>query len=54
MMREGLKVNRPTPAQEQIRYADVERVIPVLLGTTFNREIYQKTNDVLQQYRSRR
>jgi TRAP-type C4-dicarboxylate transport system substrate-binding protein len=54
MTREGLKVNRPSAAQEQIWYADVERVIPVLLGTTFDRDIYQKINNVLTQRRSGR
>jgi TRAP-type C4-dicarboxylate transport system substrate-binding protein len=53
MRRGGLKVNQPTPAQEQIWFDDVERVIPVLLGTTFDRDIYQKINAVLTRYRNR-
>jgi TRAP-type C4-dicarboxylate transport system substrate-binding protein len=54
MRRGGLKVNRPTPAQEQMWFDDVERVIPVLLGTTFNRDIYQKINTVLTRQRGKR
>jgi TRAP-type C4-dicarboxylate transport system substrate-binding protein len=54
MIRDGLKVNRPSAAQEQLWYADVERVIPVLLGTTYDRDLYQKINDVLVKYRSGR
>jgi TRAP-type C4-dicarboxylate transport system substrate-binding protein len=54
MRRGGLKVNEPAPAQEQLWFNDMEQVIPVLLGTTFNREIYQKINEVLVRYRNRR
>jgi TRAP-type C4-dicarboxylate transport system substrate-binding protein len=54
MRRGGLKVNQPTAAQEQIWFDDVERVIPVLLGTTFDRDIYQKINGVLTRQRDRR
>ncbi|MDR2618472.1 MAG: TRAP transporter substrate-binding protein DctP [Treponema sp.] len=54
MSRDGLKVNRPSAAQEQMWYADVERVIPVLLGTTFDRDLYQKINDILIKHRSGR
>jgi TRAP-type C4-dicarboxylate transport system substrate-binding protein len=54
MRRGGLKVNRPTPAQEQMWFDDVERVIPLLLGTTFDRDIYQKINTVLTQQRNKR
>jgi TRAP-type C4-dicarboxylate transport system substrate-binding protein len=54
MRRGGLKVNQPTAAQEKMWFDDVERVIPALLGTTFNREIYQKINVLLAQRRNRR
>jgi TRAP-type C4-dicarboxylate transport system substrate-binding protein len=53
MRRGGLKVNQPTPAQEQIWFNDVERVIPGLLGTTFDRDIYQKINAVLARRRNK-
>jgi TRAP-type C4-dicarboxylate transport system substrate-binding protein len=54
MRRGGLMVNQPTPAQEQMWFDDVERVIPILLGTTFNRDIYEKINSVLIRQRNRR
>ncbi|MDR2632890.1 MAG: TRAP transporter substrate-binding protein DctP [Treponema sp.] len=50
----GLTVNQVSPEQEQAWYSDVERAMPALLGTTFNREIYQKINGILQLYRSGR
>ena len=54
MVREGLKVNTPTQAQEQLWYNDVERVLPTLLNNTYDRELYQKINDVLVKYRAGR
>jgi TRAP-type C4-dicarboxylate transport system substrate-binding protein len=54
MRRGGLRVNQPTAIQEQMWFEDVERVIPILLGTTFNRDIYQKISALLTQYRNRR
>ena len=54
MSREGLKVSHPTAAQEQLWYSDVERVIPQLLGITYDRDIYQKINDVLIKFRAGR
>ena len=54
MSREGLKVNRPSTAQEQIWFSDVERVIPTLLGTTYDRVLYQKISDALIKYRAGR
>jgi TRAP-type C4-dicarboxylate transport system substrate-binding protein len=48
----GLKINQISPEQEQIWYADVERAMPNLLGVTFDRELYQKIDRILQQYRS--
>jgi TRAP-type C4-dicarboxylate transport system substrate-binding protein len=54
MRQGGLKVNQPTPAQEEIWFDDVERVIPALLGTTFDRDIYQKINTLLSRQRNRR
>jgi len=54
MSRDGLKVNRPTPAQEQLWYTDVERAIPALLGTTYDRDLYQKINSALTRLRSGR
>ena len=54
MTKDGLKVNRPTQAQEQLWFSDVEKVIPSLLGTTYDRELYQKITDVLTKHRGGR
>jgi TRAP-type C4-dicarboxylate transport system substrate-binding protein len=54
MTRGGLKVNQPTPAQAQLWYDEVERVMPSLLGTTFDRDLYQKISAILETQRSGR
>jgi len=51
MTREGLRVNRPSAAQEQLWYGDVDRIIPGLLGSTYDRDLYQKINDILKKFR---
>ena len=51
MTRTGLTVHRPSAAQEPLWYNEVERSLPSLLGTTYNRELYQKISDVLTQFR---
>jgi TRAP-type C4-dicarboxylate transport system substrate-binding protein len=50
----GLTVNQVSPEQEQEWYNDVERVMPRLLETTFDRDIYIKIQNILQKYRSGR
>jgi TRAP-type C4-dicarboxylate transport system substrate-binding protein len=53
MRRYGLQVNDPTPAQVQQWYDETERAIPGLLGTTFNRDLYNRFTAILRNYRSR-
>jgi TRAP-type C4-dicarboxylate transport system substrate-binding protein len=53
MQRDGLKLNKPDSRQEALWYAEVQRVLPALLGTTFDREIYQRINDRLEKTRNR-
>jgi TRAP-type C4-dicarboxylate transport system substrate-binding protein len=50
----GLVVNEVSPAQEQLWHEDVDRVIPSLLGTTFNREIYERIEALLRSRRAGR
>jgi TRAP-type C4-dicarboxylate transport system substrate-binding protein len=50
----GLVVNEISPAQERLWYEDVDRVIPSLLGSTFNREIYEKIEALLRTRRAGR
>ena len=52
MTREGLRVHTPSPAQEQLWTSEVERVMPGLLGRTFDQNIFQKIDAVLKRYRS--
>jgi TRAP-type C4-dicarboxylate transport system substrate-binding protein len=54
MKKGGLKVNEPTAAQAQLWYSEVERVMPSLLGSTFDRDIYQKINAILEKQRGGR
>jgi TRAP-type C4-dicarboxylate transport system substrate-binding protein len=54
MLRYGLVVNEVSPAQEQLWYEDVNRVIPPLLGSTFNRELYGRIETLLRDHRNRR
>ncbi|MDR2404391.1 MAG: TRAP transporter substrate-binding protein DctP [Spirochaetaceae bacterium] len=52
MHRYGLIINELSPVQEQIWYDDVNRIIPSLLDTTFNRELYRRIETLLKAHRS--
>jgi len=53
MQKGGLKVNKLTPAQEQLWQAEVQKVMPSLLGNnTFDPELYNKINEILRKSRS--
>jgi len=52
MSREGLSINKPSPAQEEIWRSDLNKAIPPLLGTTFDRELYLRINAILEKARS--
>jgi TRAP-type C4-dicarboxylate transport system substrate-binding protein len=49
----GLTVNQVSPEQAQLWYADAERGIDSLLGTTFDRDLYRRVQSILGEYRSR-
>ncbi|MDR0600347.1 MAG: TRAP transporter substrate-binding protein DctP [Treponema sp.] len=51
MSRRGLKINKLSPAQEEVWRAEMRRVIPSLLGKTFDQEIYQRISAALTRYR---
>jgi TRAP-type C4-dicarboxylate transport system substrate-binding protein len=51
MSRGGLKVNQPSPAQERQWYTEIDRVVPSMLGSAFDRDIYQKISGILSRYR---
>jgi TRAP-type C4-dicarboxylate transport system substrate-binding protein len=49
----GLTENQISPRQQQEWYDDMNRVIPNLLGATFNQAMYNKIDGILKAYRSR-
>jgi TRAP-type C4-dicarboxylate transport system substrate-binding protein len=51
MTRSGLKLNRATAAQEQMWITEVERATANLLGTTFDRDLYQRISGILTRVR---
>ena len=50
----GLKVNQLTQAQEQLWYDEINRIIPGIVGTVFDRGIYNRIEAILREYRNRR
>jgi TRAP-type C4-dicarboxylate transport system substrate-binding protein len=54
MIKNGLKVNNVSSQQAQIWYDDMRGAIPALLGSTFDRDTYNKIEKILQNYRSGR
>jgi TRAP-type C4-dicarboxylate transport system substrate-binding protein len=53
MQRDGLRVNRPTQAQEEQWRAEVDKAIPMFMGTTYDRALYNQINQILERARSR-
>jgi TRAP-type C4-dicarboxylate transport system substrate-binding protein len=49
----GLIVNQLSPAQEQLWYDETERVMPGLIGTALDRDIYRRIEAILKDHRSR-
>ena len=54
MSRDGLVVNRPTAAQEQLWFNEIERITPSLLATTYDQVLYQRINTILARHRAGR
>ena len=54
MTRAGLRVNRPTAAQEQLWFGEIERALPNLLGTVYDRDLYNRINNTLIRFRAGR
>jgi TRAP-type C4-dicarboxylate transport system substrate-binding protein len=52
MGRDGMSVNNPSPAQEEIWSTELLRAVLPLLGTTFNRDLYYRINGILERARS--
>jgi TRAP-type C4-dicarboxylate transport system substrate-binding protein len=54
MVQHGLTVNQLSPRQEQMWFDDINKAMPGLLGTVFDRNIYERIVALLQTYRSQR
>ncbi|MCL2601593.1 MAG: TRAP transporter substrate-binding protein DctP [Treponema sp.] len=54
MVRDGLTVNRPSAAQEQLWFDEIELVNPTLLGTTYDSQLYQRIAEILARHRAGR
>jgi TRAP-type C4-dicarboxylate transport system substrate-binding protein len=54
MARYGLTTLQLTPQQDQVWYDDVERSYPAMLGTTLNRNIFEKIDTILKAHRGKR
>jgi TRAP-type C4-dicarboxylate transport system substrate-binding protein len=52
MSMDGLIVNNITPAQEEIWHVELQKAMPSLFGTVFDRDLYQRINVILEKYRS--
>jgi TRAP-type C4-dicarboxylate transport system substrate-binding protein len=54
MKQYGLVVHQVSPQQAQIWYDDTARAMPSLLESTFDRDLYQRIDSILKDYRNRR
>jgi len=52
MQKDGLKINKPTPAQEESWRTEMLKTVPPLIGTTFDRDLYRRINGILDKARS--
>jgi TRAP-type C4-dicarboxylate transport system substrate-binding protein len=50
----GLNINQLSPEQEQLWYDEIGQVMPKLVGTLFDRRIYERIGTILRNYRNRR
>jgi TRAP-type C4-dicarboxylate transport system substrate-binding protein len=53
MVKYGLVINQVSPAQERIWYDDVSRTLPALVGTIFDRTMYNRIEALLKEYRAK-
>jgi TRAP-type C4-dicarboxylate transport system substrate-binding protein len=54
MGRDGLRVNRPTQAQQEMWYTELRNAMPSLLGPVFDRDLNNQINAILERSRSGR
>ena len=51
MTRDGLTLNRPTQAQQDLWRSDLQSALPSLIGTVFDRDLYNRINAILERAR---
>ena len=51
MSRDGLIINRQTPAQQEVWRTDIRSALPSLIGNVFDRDIYNRITRVLERAR---
>jgi TRAP-type C4-dicarboxylate transport system substrate-binding protein len=54
MVQYGLVINKVSPEQEKLWYADFQRSIPSLIGTVFDRATYNRISSMLEKNRAKR
>jgi TRAP-type C4-dicarboxylate transport system substrate-binding protein len=54
MKKYGLVVHEVSPQQAQVWYDDTAKAMPALLGAVFDRDLYQRIDAVLRDYRNKR
>jgi len=54
MSRAGLRVNNLTAAQEQLWFNEIDRALPGLLGSVYDRDMYNRINTIVQRQRAGR
>jgi len=54
MSRDGLKLNKPTAAQQELWRTEVDKAMPMLVGSVIDRNLYNQINQILERSRSGR
>ena len=54
MGRDGLNVNKPSQQQRDVWQTDTRKALPSLIGTIFDRDVYNRINEILEKSRSGR
>ena len=50
----GLTVNQLTPAQEQVWYDEIDKVMPHLMGTFSDKNLFTRIQNILNEHRARK
>jgi len=54
MGRDGLSVNKPSQAQQEMWISEIQNTIPPLIGSIYDRDLYHRINGILERSRSGR